>query len=390
MVLREKSPRLKDKRIAHCVTGSIAAIEAPKIARELRRHGAQVQSYMSRDVTKILHPNVMEFATGEEVITGLTGKMEHLRNFDLVLVAPATATTIGKIALGIADGPITALALASRAKIVIAPAMALRMYESQALRENMEKLGERGCIFVEPRFEEEKAKLASMEDVVDAAISELAEKDLAGLNVLVTAGPTLEYMDPLRVITNKSSGKMGLEAAKEAHFRGAEVKLVYGPGRVDPPGYLDVTRVETSDEMLAQVEKKIEGCDVFVSAAAVSDFKPEKRGEKIDSKASFELKLSPTTKILERVKDAGAIRVGFKALHGASGGELEKAAEKALGDYGVDVAVANNASEVMGADEAEVYIATKKGVKHVPRTSKAEVARRLWDEVKGINIKGRG
>ncbi|MEE8168770.1 MAG: bifunctional phosphopantothenoylcysteine decarboxylase/phosphopantothenate--cysteine ligase CoaBC [Candidatus Hydrothermarchaeales archaeon] len=377
-----KSSRLKGMRIAHCVTGSVAAIEAPKIARELKRHGAQVQVYMSRAAQKIIHPYTMQFAA-ETVVTKLTGGMEHLREFDLVLIAPATATTMSKIAVGIADSPVTALALASRAKMVIAPAMAMKMYESRALKENIEKLKARGCVFVEPKFEEGKAKLAQLDEVVDAVIAGLVEKNLAGMKVVVTAGPTIEYIDPLRIITNKSSGMMGIELAKEAYRRGAEVKLIYAPGCIEVPRYLDVARVETSAEMLSQVKKS--KCDVFVFAAAVADFSPKKAREKIDSKKGcIELNLYPTPKIIDEVQDSKAVRVAFKALHNASGKELKTAAKNALAEYHVDIAVANDASKVMGAEDSEVYIATEKSVEHVPLVSKAEVAKRIWDTVKEL------
>ncbi|MEE9612646.1 MAG: bifunctional phosphopantothenoylcysteine decarboxylase/phosphopantothenate--cysteine ligase CoaBC, partial [Desulfatiglandales bacterium] len=227
MSIREKSTRLEGYRIAHCVTGSVAAIEAPKIARELRRHGAHVQAYMSKDASKIIHPNSMEFATDEKVVTEITGGMEHLMNFDLVLVAPATASTISKMAVGIADSPVTALALATDAKIIIAPSMALRMYEKSILQENIAKLEKAGYVFLEPRIAEGKAKLAAINELVDAVIEEFTAKDLNSSNVTVTAGPTVEYIDPIRVITNKSSGKMGIEMAKEAHRRGANVRLIY-------------------------------------------------------------------------------------------------------------------------------------------------------------------
>jgi len=391
MSIREKSTRLKGYRIAHCVTGSVAAIEAPKIARELRRHGAHVQAYMSKDASKIIHPNSMEFATDEKVVTEITGGMEHLMNFDLVLVAPATASTISKMAVGIADSPVTGLALATDAKIIIAPSMALRMYEKHIIQENIEKLKESGCIFLEPQIAEGKAKLAAINELVDAVIEEFTAKDLNSSNVTVTAGPTVEYIDPIRVITNKSSGKMGIEMAKEAHRRGANVRLIYGLGSVEPPKYLDVTRVETSAEMLKAVMDGIKGCDVFVSAAAVSDFTTKKSSKKIESKAGGQdLKLQLTPKIIDAVgKSNGrpSVMVAFKALDKGGEKELEKASKASLTEYSVDVAVANDAPKTMGSDDAEVCIATKNGNLHVPRSSKSEVARHLWDIVSDLKGK---
>ncbi len=381
MELRRKSSRLEGRRIAHCVTGSVAAVEAPRLARELQRHGALVHAYMTKDAAGIIHPNIMEFATGERVVTELTGKMEHLRGYDLVLIAPATATTIGKIAHGIADSAVTALSLATKAKILIAPAMDLGMYESQAMRANVELLKERGCSFVEPKVEEGKAKLAAMEEVVDACIHALSEKDLSGKRVIVTAGPTIEYIDPIRIISNKSSGRMGMEMAKEAYFRGAQVKLVYGRGFVEPPRYLNVSRVETATEMLSQVRKGArDGCDFFIAAAAVADFAPRKRAEKIvSSKGTLKLELHPTPKILEEARSFRAVRMAFKVLHNASRKELEAAAKRALTEYRVEIAVANDAGKAMGSPENEVCIATRDGTKYVPSMPKADVAKILWD-----------
>jgi phosphopantothenoylcysteine decarboxylase/phosphopantothenate--cysteine ligase len=388
-MLREKSAKLKECRIAHCVTGSVAAIEAPKIARELRRHGASVKAYMTRDAVKIIHPYTMEFATGDKVVTEITGGMEHLADFDLVLVAPATASTIGKMAAGIADGPVTALCLASRGKIILAPSMALRMYENPLLRENIDKLEKNGCVFLEPRVEEEKAKLPTVEEVVDAVTKELSTGDLEGSRVVVTAGPTVEYIDPIRVISNKSSGRMGIEVAKEAHRRGADVKLIYGLGRVEPPRYLNVTRVETTEEMLSAVMAEVKNCDVFVSAAAVSDFTTTRAQRKIESRAGFSLELRLTPKILEavgRAKGKKPMMVAFKALDRNGKEALTRAARDFLTVYDVDVAVANDAPRTMGSADAEVCIATKRGVAYVPLTSKSEVAKHLWDAV--VSLKG--
>ncbi len=389
-----KSSKLENKKIALCVTGSIAAIEAPKLARELMRHGAEVVAYMTKDAQKIIHPNALEFATQREVVIKLTGKLEHLYEFDLILIAPATVATIGKIAHGIADTPVTALALSAKAKVLIAPAMHRSMYEHQILKENLQKLRKLRYKLIEPRIEESAAKLARIEDIVDAAIFELHKKDLKGLKILVTSGPTLEYIDPIRIITNRSSGRMGVEVAREAFFRGADVKLIHGAGSYAPPGYLNVTHVETSREMLAAVEK--ENCDVFVSAAAVSDFTVRKADKKINSKV-LSLKLIPVPKILEKIKNRRAFKVCFKALHNATKEELLKAAAKSLKDYNLDLVVANDVSKgVFGSEKNEVYLVnsarklagmpsslrkSKSGAVHVPLTTKAEIAEKILDAV---------
>jgi phosphopantothenoylcysteine decarboxylase/phosphopantothenate--cysteine ligase len=380
--MEKKSARLQGKRIALCVAGSIAAIESPKLARELRRHGAEVQAYMSDAALDILHPNAMEFATGKEVITKISGKLEHLYSFDLVLVAPATANIIGKIANGIADSVISTLVLSTRARVVLAPAMHEEMYESRILRENLGKLRRYGYGFVEPRFREGKAKMAKIEDIVDRAIYELYDKDLKGKKVVVTAGPTVEYIDPIRIITNKSSGKMGIAVAREAYFRGADVKLIYGYGIETPPPYLAVVHVETGQEMLAASLQEMP-CDIFISAAAVSDFTVKEEKEKLKSDREIDIKLIPTPKILEKIKKHRCIKVGFKALHSVSEAELVDAASQAREKYGLDLVVANDvARDIFRSDESEVYLVSGEGVEHIPRTSKDEIAIEIFNRIR--------
>ncbi len=379
-----KSRKLEGKHIALCVTGSVAAIESPRIARELSRHGADVTAFMSRGARGIIHPNTMEFATGKDVVTRLTGKLEHLQEYDLVLVAPATANSINKFAGGIADTAVTSLVFSSACRVVIAPAMHLKMYENTILQENIERLKGLGFSFIEPVISEAAAKLADTSFIVDFVISLLFKRDLEGLQVLVTAGPTLEYLDPVRVITNRSSGKMGVEIAREAYFRGADVRLVYGPGSVDVPGYIDVIRVETSNDMLGAVKENISDCDVFVSAAAVSDFTVEKKDKKIDSReGGLDVTLTPTKKILDEIKGFDCFKVGFKALHDVSEDELVGSAHRILKEYGLDLVMANDVSKcAFGSDENEVYLVGKEGeAVHVLRALKSRVAERLWERV---------
>jgi len=379
-----KSRKLEGKQIALCVTGSVAAIEAPRIAREISRHGAEVTAFMSGGAREIIHPNTMEFATGKKVVTRLTGRLEHLQEYDLILVAPATANSISKFAGGIADTAVTSLVFASDCKVVVAPAMHLKMYENTILQENIERLKGLGFLFIEPVINEASAKLANISFIVDFVISLLFKRDLEGLQVLVTAGPTVEYLDPVRVITNRSSGKMGIEIAREAYFRGADVKLVYGPGSVDVPGYIDVIRVETSKDMLGAVKEAISDCDVFVSAAAVSDFTVEKKDKKIDSReGGLDIMLTPAKKILDEITSFDCFKVGFKALHMVSEDELVGSSHRILKEYGLDLVVANDVSKgAFGSNENEVYLVDKEGeAVHVPRALKSKVAERLWGRV---------
>lgn len=389
-MVKIKSDKLAGKKIALCVTGSVAAIVSPRLARELIRHGAEVTAYMSSAAADIIHPNAMEFATGKKVITRITGMLEHLRRWDLVLVAPATANTLAKMANGIGDTPVTSLLLSSR-KVLLAPAMNMEMYANPLVEANIEKLKSLGHVLVDPVMEEGEAKMAPIDEIVDAAIAATHRKDFSGLHFLITAGATQEHLDPVRVITNNSSGKMGLALAKEAYYRGGEVTLILGKSSVSPPRYIRVRRAETGAEMLDAVEREAAYADVFISAAAVSDFQVEESPCKLDSRKKHRIALIPAPKILERVRKPGCVKVGFKALHGVPSEELIQAAYNLMKTQGLDLVVANDLSTgVMGSDEAEVYIVGDEGVRKVVKTDKNKVAVKILDAVQGRIRKNAG
>jgi phosphopantothenoylcysteine decarboxylase/phosphopantothenate--cysteine ligase len=389
-VIKIKSQKLAGKKIALCVTGSVAAIQSPRLARELLRHGAEVTAYMSRAAADIIHPHTMEFATGREVITTLTGKTEHLMGWDLVVVAPATANSLAKMAHGMGDTPVTALLLSSN-NVLIAPAMNQSMYENPLVKANIEKLKELGHAFVKPVLEEREAKMAPIEEITEEAIALLHPKDLSGLQFLVTAGATQEHIDPIRVITNNSSGKMGLSVAKEAYFRGATVTLVLGRGSISPPRYLKVLRVETVKDMLDAVVKEISSADVFISVGAVSDFRVAGSPHKLDSRKSHRITLVPAPKILGQVKKAKCVKVGFKALYNASEDELIASASRLMKEHALDLVVANDLSTgILGSDEAEVYILSRMGLRRVSKMSKIDVASIILDAIKECVLKDAG
>ena len=238
---------------------------------------------------KIIHPYLMEWATGNPVVTELTGKIEHValtsgdtKKADLILFAPATANTISKISCGIDDTPITSVATTAfglEIPIMIVSAMHNSMYQHPILRENIQKLKSLGVKFIGPRIEGKAAKIAETEEIVNTIINELTvKKDLIGKKILVTAGPTLEYIDPVRVITNKSSGKMGLALVNEALSRGAQVTLISGPISINPALGSKVINVESTSEMHDAVvsELKSEKYNIVIASAAVSDWTPEK------------------------------------------------------------------------------------------------------------------
>ncbi|MFQ6073686.1 MAG: bifunctional phosphopantothenoylcysteine decarboxylase/phosphopantothenate--cysteine ligase CoaBC [Candidatus Bathyarchaeia archaeon] len=400
-IIQTKGTELKEKRIVLCITGSVAAVQCPEIARQLMRHGAEVFAVMSPMAQKIIHPYLMEWATGNPVVTELTGKIEHValagehdNRADLILIAPATANTISKIATGIDDTTVTSVAstaLGSKIPVMIVPAMHESMYRHPILDENIKKLKALGVEFVGPRIEEGKAKIAETEEILGAVIRRLsASKDFAGTKILVTAGPTLEYIDPVRVITNKSSGLMGVEVTREALLRGAEVTLIYGVGTATPPREARVIRVETTEEMYKAVVSELNSqkYDVVIATAAAADWTPKKRFDyKVPTRETptLNVKLELTPKIIDVVKRISpeAFLVPFKAEYNVSDEELVENAYGRLKEAKADLIVANDVARKgvgFGAETNEIFIVDKKRkVVHVPLTTKREASRKLLD-----------
>jgi len=314
----------------------------------------------------------------------------------LVLVAPATANTISKIACGIDDTPVTTLvstAFGSGTPIIIVPAMHKSMYRHPVVTENIRKLQSLGVEFVGPRVEEGKAKIAETKEIVETVIRRLTvKKDLAERKVIVTAGPTLEYIDPVRVITNKSSGKMGVAVAEEALSRGAEVTLVYGPGTTIPPMEAKKIPVETSQEMYEAVvsELKSKKYDIAIAVAAVADWAPEGRYEykvPTSTKAELTVKLKPTPKIIDTIKKVSpdTFLVAFRAEYNLSDEELVQSAHERLKRARADLIAANDIGRKgvgFGCDTNEIFVVdANKKIVHVPLSTKREVAKRLIDVI---------
>ena len=325
---------LKGKRIALCISGSVAAVEAPIIARQLMRLGAEVYGVMTPAASKIINPHLITWATGNEVVTELTGKIEHVslagnetQPVDLILVCPATANTISKIACGIDDTPVTTVVTTGfgRIPIAIVPAMHETMYDHPIVRKNIELLKNYGILFIGPRFEEKKDKIAHIDDIVQQVteiilMTSALQRDMDGMRVLVATGPTREYIDPVRFITNPSSGKMGTAIAIEAMKRGAEVTLIYGKGSVaDIPEQMRKIQITSTAELNYQIDHLLrnEKYDIFICAAAISDYTPISVAEhKIASKQPhLTLELVPTTKCIEtaRAADSNVFLIPFKA-----------------------------------------------------------------------------
>lgn len=403
-IIGTKGSELKDKNIVLCITGSVAAAECSGIARALMRHGAEVFAVMSPMSQKIIHPYLMEWATGNEVITELTGKIEHValtwshpKKADLVLVAPATANSISKIACGIDDTAVTSVvstAFGSGIPVMVVPAMHESMYNHQVLMQNISKLVALGVEFVGPRVEEGKAKIAKTKEITDAVIRRLTvAQDLLSVRMLITAGPTIEYIDPIRVITNQSSGRMGIALAEEALSRGAEVTLVYGPGAAIPPAKANVVPVQTTTQMYEAVvsELKSKKYDIMIAAAAAADWTVEKPfSQKVSTHklGMLSLKLKPTKKIIDSVKKASpkTFLVAFRAEYNLSKEDLIESGYERLLNANADLIVVNDVGKEgagFGTETNEaVIIDRKKKTIDVPLAHKREVARKILDHVK--------
>ena len=364
-----KSRKLAGKKIVLGITGSIATIEAVKLARELVRRGAEVHAVMSEAACKIIHPYAMEFATDNRVITEITGRIEHVEllgvdgEADLLLIAPTTANTIAKIAAGIDDTPVTTMAttaLGSGKPVMIAPAMHESMINNPAIAAAMKKLEESGVEFIEPRYEENKAKFAEIEKICLQVERKLYRLTMKGKKVVVTAGPTMEFIDPIRYITNRSSGLMGYELALEFWRRGANVTLITSkPPEFNLPDF-NVVRVVSVRDMLKASLDEVGNADVFVSSAAAADFAPEKRDSKIKTAKKLTLELSCAPKILREVRKVfdGKV-IAFKAETGVSDEELEKIALEKMKTDRADMMVANDVLEKgMGTDDTRVLLIT--------------------------------
>ncbi len=413
-IIESKGRILRGKTICMCLTGSVAVISAPIIARELMRLGAEVICVMSKAATELISPALMHWATGNPVISKLTGAVEHvylagdrpkeLGKADLILVCPSTANTISKIANGIDDTPVTTVvttAFGSTIPIVIVPAAHESMFNSEIFHENIKKLKKYGVDILGPRISEGKAKIAKIDDIIDRVIDLLiSKKDLEGKRILITAGPSREYLDEIRFVSNNSSGRMGIEIAKEAAARGGDVLLVAGKCMVKIPDYLNTINVVSTDDFIKTIKDELgyKDYDFFICAAAISDYSPTDCVEgKISSDDVKELHISMrlTPKIIDeaRRKNHKVFIVAFKAETNVSRSELIDRAYDRLKRSDADLIVANDVGrEDIGfvSKDNEVYIIDKeKHITHVERHSKRYVASRILDvTLENYRIKG--
>src|SRR5947199_3742239 len=391
-------------KVALGVAGGIAAYKAAEIVRLLQERGIRVQVVMTEAAQEFIKPLTFAALSGEKVITGMfagsgteqpniDSAIEHIavaQSIDALLVAPATADVLAKFAQGIANDFLTTLYLATTAPVVVAPAMNVNMWNHPATQANLEVLKKRGVRIVEPGEGylacgmTGPGRLAENDLIVAAVLETLGiSQELAGETVLITAGPTREKIDPVRYLTNRSSGRMGYALAEAALRRGARVLLVTGPTTLTPPGAAEVTGVESAEEMRQAVLKLLPQASIVIKTAAVSDYRPKHTAsQKIKGKGALTLDLEPTTDLLAelaRKKDSQII-IGFAA---ETENALENARQK-LSSKTLDAIVANDVSrEGVGfdSDRNAVTIVTHDDVIEVPESTKWEVAQRVLDEI---------
>jgi phosphopantothenoylcysteine decarboxylase/phosphopantothenate--cysteine ligase len=392
---------LSGKKIVLGVTGSIAAYKSAELVRQLKKAGAVVRVVMTANATRFVTPLTFETLSGNRVIWDMFSQygtsIDHIslgQDSDLILIAPATANFLAKTAHGLGDDFISTLILAATAKILICPAMDKEMFSNSIVQANIRSLKERGFIVMEPArglLASGSVGLGRFPDpsiILEEVGRLLTDHDLEGLRVLVTAGPTIEYIDPVRIVTNRSTGKMGYAMARAAWRRGAEVTLVTGPTHLEPPQGIQMIKVKTAEEMREAVLHNYKDKDVVIKAAAVGDYRPLRKAREKEKKKRdpIVLEMIPTPDILAELgTDKGHISlVGFAA---ETTHHIANAKDK-IKEKNLDLIVVNDVSREdrgFAADSNEVTMIDRKGNEEtVPLMPKEEVADRILDKIKGL------
>ena len=394
---------MKGRKVIVGVTGGIAAYKAAELVRLLAKEGAVTRVAMTHHATKFITPLTLETLSGNRVIADMwspeTHPLDHItwgQDSDLIIIAPATANFIGKMAHGIGDDFLSTLVIAATARVLVCPSMNSRMYLHPAVQENLRILKARGCAIMEPEAgelacrTEGPGRLPEPEDIVEEARMLLSKQDLSGLRILVTAGATLEPLDPVRYMSNRSSGKMGYALARAARMRGAKVTLVSGPTALKPPRDVALSRVKTAEEMRRTVLADCGQYDVIIKAAAVLDWRPKETSEhKIKKGRGVQtLELVENPDILAELGcmqgNSRCLLVGFAA---ETQDFIANAKEK-LKKKNLDLIVVNDVSREDAGFEADtnaVKIVYRDGhMEDLPLMPKQEVADQLLDRIKTL------
>lgn len=392
---------IKGKQIVLGVTGGIAAYKVVELVRQFRKRDAKVYIIMTKNAQQFITPLTFQTISGNQVFTDLFNsfqpEIDHIAladKADILIIAPATANIIAKIASGCADDLLSTVVLATRAPMLIAPAMNAKMWDNPVVKQNIEKLKERSFKIIEPTTGElacgyeGKGRLAEIEDIVEEAITILTKKDFQGERILITAGPTHEPIDPVRFLANRSSGKMGYALAKASHRRGAEVRFIIGPINFQPIPHIHTTPVETSLEMNKAVLHHYKSCSIVIKAAAVADYRPKKIFQDKMKKTykTFTLGLERNPDILYQLgKNKGnRILVGFAA----ETRNIISQAKSKLDKKNLDLIVVNNAHQKkggFGSDSNEVTLIDYEGkIDALPLMGKEEVADKILDKIKQL------
>ena len=394
--------QLKGKTVLLGVTGGIACYKSANLASALVKQGANVQVVMTRNATEFIGPHTFESLTGNRVSVDTFDRnyqfqVEHIAladQADLVLVAPATANVLAKLAHGLADDMLTTTILACNCPKIAAPAMNTKMYENPITQDNLDILRKYGWEIVEPASGRlacgavGKGKMPEPEDLLECVLHALShEKDMTGLKVLVTAGPTQEALDPVRYLTNHSTGKMGYAIAKAAAARGAEVTLVSGPVNLKKPPYMEVVDIVSAQDMFDAVTSRAPEQDIIIKAAAVADYRPasvaEDKIKKSGTDADLSLPLARTSDILAWL---GEHRVPGQFLCGFSmeTKDMVENSKKKLEKKHIDLIAANNLKQAgagFGVDTNVLTLISSDGARELPLLSKEEAAHALLDEI---------
>lgn len=390
-IIGSQSSLLKGKKIVLGITGSIAAVECFELARDLMRHGATVIPVLTPEAQKLVTPYAMSFATGQEAITELDGRVQHVslmgdvkERADLLLIAPSTANTISKIACGIDDTTVTTMAtvaLGSGVPVLIAPAMHGAMFNNPMVAENIVKLKKAGVEFIGPRMEGKKAKIAVKEEIVHAVIRKLSAGKMKGKRLLIIGGSSAESMDDMRIVTNKGTGETAVELAKAAYHEGADVELWMGRCTAPLPSFVPIKRFES----LADLEKMIDDIDhdMVIVPAALSDFTFDRKRGKLPSEAkATKLQLKSVPKMLPLIVRKCDKVVGFKAESGVKKEELVKEAIESLNRNLLSAVVANDLKDVKAGSTKVIFVRARHQAEI--EGTKPEVARRLIEEMSQI------